>query len=757
MKQRIELHTESHFSENFSLVDPVTLLDMLASSGCQAVAVTDRHSVASFFGVTNAAKELDIRVIYGVTLDCIDEDDRYAVTVLARTRAGLDNLFRLVTLVHQQGEMMGKHITRKQLEELREGLLVGACAQNGQLARAISLNKDENTLQRIAQSYDYLEVLAEPYDICAETCRLAAEVGIPACAVQDTRVIGPKHGPRWHAYRAFRHYWGQPDTPPITRDSVELEKQYHALYVLPYEADIPQRVLWDGPQQVLDRIEDFSMIGDDLKQNAEEEHCKAMPRLRIMAEDKLREKYGEYVPDYCRDQLSRELKQIDSAHGAKSIEHLIHFSDIVRQEQGAMQLLGTWANSYFLYLTGVTEFNPLPAHVWCPNCGHFELTKESGNCCPICGEVLREDGYDLITEICFTDRAMPLGRFEIRCSQDTLRAISRRNNDSLWGDQVIPMAIEWQEWDGDFTKCQHIMDAYMEAYGGNGNTKNMSADEDFRGLLRFYQNQKWTRDEDMMYTILPQKNAMPVLPIKYDDIGAAEFKLGWRGLKEEDGVTEIVVFQGSIHEALCRCRKKMSSAWNKHFVDADAYGLLQRIFTGEHLSFEHQFFAEYIETQNDDSDRMKKYADRIPVTDMSQLVRLLGARHSTGIAEQFDAGIGPEHILVTREEVYRYLIAHGMDRQTATDITYRVYMGQIQRKGFTAEETELMKIHQIEPWFIDSCRKAGYLFPESYLLFVAKAYAELATYALHEAETVWPIFYDICYEHESKKSLRIRR
>lgn len=117
------------------------------------------------------------------------------------------------------------------------------------------------------------------------------------------------------------------------------------------------------------------------------------------------------------------------------------------------------------------------------------------------------------------------------------------------------MAIEWQEWDGDFTKCQHIMDAYIEAYGGNGNTKNMSADEDFSGLLRFYQNQKWTRDEDMMYTILPQKN----------------------------------------------------------------------------------------------------------------------------------------------------------------------------------------------------------LFPESYLLFVAKAYAELATYALHEAETVWPIFYDICYEHESKKSLRIRR
>ncbi len=757
MKQRIELHTESHFSENFSLVDPITLIETLASGGCSAVAVTDRHSVASYYPATKAAQAANIRLIYGVTLDCIDEDDRYEVTVLARTRAGLDNLFRLVTLMHRQGEMVGKHITRGQLEELREGLLVGACAQNGQLARAISLHKDENTLRRITQGYDYLEVSAEPYDICVETCRLAAEMGIPACAVQDTRAIGPKYGPRWHAYRAFRHYWGQPDTPPVTRDGAELEELYRTLYVLPHEADIPQRVLWDGPQQILEQIEEFSILPEELAQNAEEEHREAMPRLCIMAEDKLREKYGVHIPDYCRDQLTWELQQIDSALGAKSMEYLIRLSDFIHREQGEMMLMGAWGSSYFLYLMGVTEFNPLPRHVWCPKCGHFELTTESSTCCPACGEVLREEGYDLAAGSCFTGKEGSLCRIDIRCSQNILQALAKQDNDSPWGSRAIPVTIEGHIWEENSTQRQRVMDAYAAAYGEQDNTMNMLEDEDFRGLIRFYEEQKWTRDDNMIYTILPQKNAFPVLPIKYEDVGAADFGRFWDYTHDEKGVIEFMILHADSYEALYRCRKETGVIWDADMDDPRVYELLRQALKKETMNGDYQLFADMIHMQYSYSYCLDKYMDRFPLTNLQQFVRLLGVHYAMNATEQLDAGVAPEHVFLTREEVFRYLVARDVDREDATHIMYDVRIGRISRRGFTEEDTKLLEAHQVEPWFMESCRRTQYLFPEAHILSIAATYVRLAAYMLYENDTAWTIFYDVCDGWNTGKELRLWR
>ena len=82
-----------------------------------------------------------------MSLDCIDKDDRYAVTLLAKNVIGRENIYRIVSLLEDDACSVGKAITMAQLQQFREGLLVGASAIGGQLSRAIALRKSEAYLK----------------------------------------------------------------------------------------------------------------------------------------------------------------------------------------------------------------------------------------------------------------------------------------------------------------------------------------------------------------------------------------------------------------------------------------------------------------------------------------------------------------------------------------------------------------------------------------------------------------------------------
>ena len=108
-----------------------------------------------------------IHLLYGVTLDCADLDDRYAITLLAKNELGRRNIFALMRLLEGNHFPFGRCVTRQQVEAHREGLLLGASAIDGQLTRAIQLRRGTRRLQQIAAGYDYLEFPLEPYDTAA--------------------------------------------------------------------------------------------------------------------------------------------------------------------------------------------------------------------------------------------------------------------------------------------------------------------------------------------------------------------------------------------------------------------------------------------------------------------------------------------------------------------------------------------------------------------------------------------------------------
>ena len=87
--KRIELHTDTIYSRELSFLSPFDLIRVYAKAGYDAIALTDYGSTAAFPEAEAEARRCNLRLIYGLTLDCVDSDDRYAITVLAKDQTGL--------------------------------------------------------------------------------------------------------------------------------------------------------------------------------------------------------------------------------------------------------------------------------------------------------------------------------------------------------------------------------------------------------------------------------------------------------------------------------------------------------------------------------------------------------------------------------------------------------------------------------------------------------------------------------------------
>lgn len=76
-QMRIELHNETEYTERISFQDIWTHASRLKYAGCRVAAITDRNSVDGIHMAEYYFQREGIQPIYGVTLNCIDVDDRY--------------------------------------------------------------------------------------------------------------------------------------------------------------------------------------------------------------------------------------------------------------------------------------------------------------------------------------------------------------------------------------------------------------------------------------------------------------------------------------------------------------------------------------------------------------------------------------------------------------------------------------------------------------------------------------------------------
>ena len=83
----------------------------------------------------------------------------YHVTLLVRNRSGLRNLYRMISQSYLDYYYRHPRLPKTLIAENRDGLLIGSACESGELFRAIMDNRPDSELLKIADFYDYLEIM----------------------------------------------------------------------------------------------------------------------------------------------------------------------------------------------------------------------------------------------------------------------------------------------------------------------------------------------------------------------------------------------------------------------------------------------------------------------------------------------------------------------------------------------------------------------------------------------------------------------
>ena len=114
----------------YSLREGAIRLDELAARtralGMRTVALTDRDTLAGAVRFTQACRRYGVRPIYGTRLTTAETRDgeRFVVTLLAQDQRGYENLCRIVTTAHLNGERGDPCASIQQVRAHAEGMLV---------------------------------------------------------------------------------------------------------------------------------------------------------------------------------------------------------------------------------------------------------------------------------------------------------------------------------------------------------------------------------------------------------------------------------------------------------------------------------------------------------------------------------------------------------------------------------------------------------------------------------------------------------
>ncbi|MFN2613465.1 MAG: DNA polymerase III subunit alpha [Actinomycetota bacterium] len=187
---------------NHSLREGAIRLDELAARtralGMDAVALTDRDSLAGAVRFTQACKTYGIRPVYGARVT-VDPAQRFVVTMLVKDARGYENLCRIVTASHFNGERNDPCATMEDIARHSDGLFV-LLGPESDVGRALDAHRFEEA-ERCARAWlqlfgfpsTVLEIRTwlEPGDRSrvVRALRFADEHGLRACGTNAARAL----------------------------------------------------------------------------------------------------------------------------------------------------------------------------------------------------------------------------------------------------------------------------------------------------------------------------------------------------------------------------------------------------------------------------------------------------------------------------------------------------------------------------------------------------------------------------------------
>lgn len=181
MTRFTHLHVHSQYSLLDGAADIKGLIKKVKENEMTALALTDHGNLMGIKEFHVECLKQDIKPIIGCEAymaartihDKKDKTDRsgYHLIILAKNKIGYQNLAKLVSISHLEGEYYKPRIDKNILEKYKEGLIISSACLGGEIPKHImngNIDKAEETIQWFKERFGedfYLEIMLHKTDI----------------------------------------------------------------------------------------------------------------------------------------------------------------------------------------------------------------------------------------------------------------------------------------------------------------------------------------------------------------------------------------------------------------------------------------------------------------------------------------------------------------------------------------------------------------------------------------------------------------
>jgi error-prone DNA polymerase len=367
----IELHARSAFSflEGASL--PEDLAGACARLNMPAIALLDTDGVYGAPRFHLAAKKCGIKAHIGAEVSANLFSSQFRLPLLVSSRAGYQNLCRLITKMKLRAKKGEGAIQKEELEEHADGLICLTGGGDGLLAAALQHGGIEEARQQVewliglfGRGNVYIELQRhfhrEEETRNRATVAIAQSLNLPLLATNGVCYAAAKDRELCDAFTAIRHH------RTLSTAGRLLARNSERHLKSPQEM---QQLFADLPEAITNTLELSSRLGFTLNDLGYQFPRYPVPDgetmnsfLRERAWEGFRQRYGRAANDMqtrARRQIERELALIEKL---KLEGYFLIVWDLVRfcREQNILlQGRGSAANSAVCYSLGITAVDPV--------------------------------------------------------------------------------------------------------------------------------------------------------------------------------------------------------------------------------------------------------------------------------------------------------------------------------------------------------------------------------------------------------------
>ena len=685
--------------------------------------------------------------------------------LLAKNKLGMHNMYKLISLSNLKYFKRQPIIPKTELIKYREGLIVGAACEAGELFQAVIDHKGWDELKRIASFYDYLEIQPicnnlfmlrqgkvkseeELRDFNRTIVRLGEELGKPVVATGDVHFLDPEDEVYRHILLASKKF-DDADAPlPIYFKTTD-EMLRECAYLGPEKAE---EVVVTNPNMIADMVEDIQLLPKGQL---------FPPRLENSREDlynlvwgKAHELYGEELPKIVQDRLDTEMNSI-LGRGYDVI--YMSAQKLVQRSLENGYLVGSRGSvgsSLVAYMSGITEVNSLPPHYRCPKCKHSEFILDgSYGCgadmpdrvCPVCGEKYVKDGFYI-----------PFETFL-----------------GFGGDKVPDIDLNFS---GEYQAKahRHAIEMFGETQVFRAGTIGTLAEKTAYGYVRkFLEERSVTvgRAEEnrltqgivgVRRTTGQHPGGLVVVP---DDMEIEDFCPVQHPADAADSDTVTTHFEyhcmednllkldmlGHDDPSIVRMLEDLTGV-NARKIPLDDKDTMSIFTSSAVLGYENDEIlgpTGAVAIPEFNTRFTRQMLEDTQPKDFNTLVRLSGFSHGTdvwlGNARDLIVG-GTASVSETvgcRDDIMIYLISLGMEAKMSFKIMEAVRKGKVKKGGFQEGWVEAMQEHNVPAWYIDSLAKIGYLFPKAHAVAYVMMAFRIAWFKVHKPLAFYAAFFSI--------------